>query len=171
MKRIPEEKIFTRKQLLKKVRFFKWIVSNFAKEGRIQKNTNGKELILDTEESKIRVLAYNAENPNKLPLFVNMHGGGFILGRPEMDDPYLMNVAKSANVKILSVDYSLSPEETFPKALNECYAVVRYAKENAEKLVIDPAKIAVGGHSAGGNLSAAIALKAIEKKELNITHV
>ena len=128
----------------------------------------GKELFLNTEEGKVRVLAYNLDNDSKLPLFVNIHGGGFILGSPEMDDPFMMNVAQNANVKILSIDYSLAPEAPFPKAINECYAVVKYAQNNPEEFGIDPQKIAVGGHSAGGNFSAAVGLKNAQTGELNI---
>ncbi|MBW4081983.1 alpha/beta hydrolase [Paenibacillus sp. S150] len=168
MRKISEEKVYSREQLQKKVRLIKWLAAHSTKAGRIGKKRNGKELFLDTVEGKIRVLAYNMEGSENLPLFINIHGGGFILGRAEMDDPYLMNVADKAKVKILSIDYSLSPEEIFPKALNECYAVVKYAKEHARELGIDPDRIALGGHSAGGNLSAAVCLKNMEAKELDI---
>ncbi len=165
---IPKEKVYTREQLQRKVKFFKWMANHFTKAGSIRKKRDGKELFLDTAEGRIRVLAYNLERPERLPLYVNIHGGGFILGHAEMDDPYMMNVANKANVKILSVEYSLSPEEVFPKAINECYAVVKYAKEHAEEFGIDPDNIAIGGHSAGGNFSAAVCLKDAETKELGI---
>ena len=58
-------------------------------------------------------------------------------------------------MKILSIDYSLAPEAPFPVALEECYAVVKYAKEHAAELGIDPQSIALGGHSAGGGVVAA----------------
>ena len=161
---IPKEKNYTREELIKKVSSFKKM------SGKHSGKTVpvGKELFLDTDEGKIRVLAYNLENPERLPLFVNIHGGGFIIGGPEMDDPYMMNVALKANVKILSVDYSLAPEAMFPKGLNECYAVIKYAQNHSQELGIDPENIAVGGHSAGGNFSAAICLKNAQTKELNI---
>lgn len=168
MKKIPKEKHYTREQLQKKVRFFKWLASHATKAGRNNKNRVGKELFLETSEGKIRVLSYNMENPEKLPLFINIHGGGFIIGTPEMDDPYMMNVANHANVKILSIDYSLSPEEIFPKALSECYSVVEYVKQHAEELGIDADRIAIGGHSAGGNLSAGICLMDSKKNTLGI---
>ncbi|MDR0503537.1 MAG: alpha/beta hydrolase [Treponema sp.] len=165
---IPKEKNYTREELLKKTHKIKSMEKR-SSQSRMQKSAlAGKELFLDTGEGKIRVLAYNLEKQEKLPLFVNIHGGGFILGNPEMDDPYMMNIAINANVKILNVDYSLSPQAPFPQALNECYAAVKYAQNNFEMFGIDPQKIAVGGHSAGGNLSAAIALKNNETKELNI---
>ncbi|SDY10382.1 acetyl esterase [Evansella caseinilytica] len=168
MRSVPKEKVFTREQLQRKVKLFQWLAARSTRAGWHRKDRAGKELFLETEEGKLRVLAYNLEKTEQLPLLINLHGGGFILGSPEMDDPYLMNVADNANVKILSIDYSLSPGEVFPKALNECYAVVKYAKEHAKEFGIDPEKIAVGGHSAGGNLSVALCLKDGETKELGI---
>ena len=167
MRRVPPEKNYTREQLIRRVRFFRPL-ANLGMAVFFWKKKAGKELYLETSAGRVRVLAYGLERPEKLPLFVNMHGGGFVLGRAEMDDPHLMKVAIKANVKILNVDYSLAPEAPFPKALEECYAVVKYAKEHAEELGIDPERIAVGGHSAGGNLSAAICLKDVERKELGI---
>lgn len=158
MKKIPKEKAYTRKQLQRKVKLFKWLAARATKIGQNNKNRTGKEMFVETSEGRICVLSYNMEKPEKLPLFINLHGGGFIIGSPEMDDPYMMNVANHADVKILSVDYSLSPEKVFPKALNECYSIIKYAKEHAEELGIDAERIAIGGHSAGGNLSAAICI-------------
>lgn len=163
---IPEEKIYTREELIK-------IVSRLKKmEKKVSKRKSapaaGRELFLNTGEGRVRVLAYNLENRERLPLFVNIHGGGFIMGSPEMDDPYMMNVALGANVKILSVDYSLAPEAMFPKGLDECYAVIKYAQNNSEEFGIDSQNIAVGGHSAGGNFSAAICLKNAQTGELNL---
>ena len=164
-KRIPKEKTYSAEELIQKVSKINKINNFFIKKGRA---IAGKEFFLNTEEGKVRVLAYNLDNKEKLPLFVNIHGGGFILGNPEMDDPYMMNVALKVNVKILNIDYSLAPGAPFPKALNECYAVIKYVQENGHEFGIDPQKIAVGGHSAGGNFSAAVCLKNAETRELNI---
>jgi acetyl esterase len=168
---IPQEKSYTREELIKKTELIKKMASkNFKRlapaEGGIAESA--KELFLDTDEGKVRALGYNLEKSERLPLFVNIHGGGFIMGSPEMDDPYMMNVALNANVKILSVDYSLAPEAAFPKGLNECYALIKYAQTHPEEFGIDSNNIAVGGHSAGGNFSAAICLKNAQSRELNI---
>ncbi len=168
MGRIPKEKIYSEKQLRRRSGFFKWIASHTKIAGRVLKKTDGTELFLDTSEGRVRVLAYGLERPERLPLFVDIHGGGFIFGHAEMDDPYMKRVADRANVKIINVDYSLSPEAPFPKALNECCEVIRYAQTHADELGIDPERIAVGGHSAGGNFGAAICLKDAERKELGV---
>ena len=56
----------------------------------------GKELVLETEAGKVRVLAYDLENPETMPLFVNIHGGGFTIGCPEMDDRFMADIARKA---------------------------------------------------------------------------
>lgn len=168
MRNIPKEKVWTREELQRRVNFFRILMTIAKFSTRNPKKIVGKELFLDTNVGKVRVLAYNMEKSEKLPLFINIHGGGFVIGHAEMDDPYLMNVANKANVKILNIDYSLSPDAVFPKALNECYGVIKYAKEHAGEFGIDPDNIALGGHSAGGNFSAAICLKDAEAKALGI---
>jgi len=164
VKKIPTEKAYTREQLQKKVNTYRWFMTFLG----LSNNKYGKELFLDTTEGKVRVLAYNLERPEKLPLLINLHGSGFVMGHAEMDDPYMMNVANNANVKILSVDYSLSPDVVFPRALNECYSVIKYAKEHSLEFGIDPDNIAICGHSAGGNFGAAVCIMDGERKELGI---
>jgi acetyl esterase len=167
MKKKHKEENYTREKLIKKTALLKKI-SEYSAMGSKRRRTAGKELFLDTDAGKVRVLGYRLEYPEYLPLFINIHGGGFVLGHPEMDDPYMMDVAEKANVKILNIEYSLAPEFPFPAAVNECYAVVKYAQSHAEELGIDCRRIAIGGHSAGGNISAAICLKNATAKELNI---
>jgi acetyl esterase len=164
----PKEKNYTREELIKKADILQDLSKKMSQLKRQKTKTNGDELFLCTSEGRIRVLAYNLENPQKLPLFVNIHGGAFILGDPELDDPYMINIALGANVKILNIDYSLSPRAVFPQALNECYSVVKYAQDHPDEFGIDPQNISVCGHSAGGNLSAAVCLKNSQTKELNI---
>ena len=164
-----KEKVWTDKQLRRKaknVRFFMSVLN--ASILKRKKRYVGVERFLTTDEGKIRVLTYNMDCPERLPLYVNIHGGGFVLGNAEIDDPFMPDIAKKANVKIISIDYSLAPEYPFPKALNECYAVVKYAKEHADEFGIDPDRIAVGGQSAGGNLSVSICLLDNDKNQLGI---
>ncbi|MDR1042772.1 MAG: alpha/beta hydrolase, partial [Clostridiales Family XIII bacterium] len=174
---IPEEKQYTQEELIEKVgelkRRFQEMAEQRAKEGKAgvlmrRPTLAGEERFIETDAGKVRVLTYGLGNPDKLPLFVNLHGGGFALGEPEMDDPFMMNVVKNAGVKIVNVDYSLAPENMFPTAVNECYAVVAYAQSHPDEFGIDPERIAVGGHSAGGNFAAAICLKNAETSALNI---
>lgn len=148
--------------------FISFVVSIGNKISRKHKHIEGQEIYLDTEDGKVRVLAYNLEVEERLPLFVNLHGGGFCLGSAEMDDPFMMIIARGANVKIINVDYCLAPESPFPKAVNECYAVIKYAKEHPDEFGIDADRIALGGQSAGGNFSAAVCLMDNDRKSLDI---
>ncbi len=169
MKRVPSEKTFAKEQIQRKVNRHRWLINIFGRRMMgIGKKPAGAEMFFDTEAGRVRVLAYGLERTETLPLFVNIHGGGFVMGSPEMDDRFMPGIAAKANVKLISVDYSLAPEAPFPVALNECYAVVKYAKEHAAELGVDSERIAVGGHSAGGNLSAAICLLDAERKELSL---
>jgi acetyl esterase len=133
--------------------------------GKVQ---HGEERFLETETGRVRVLCYGLEDTRVLPLFVNIHGGGFVIGHPEMDDPYMPRIVAEADVKIISVDYSLAPQYSFPTPLEQCYATIKYAQDNADEFGIDPERVAVGGHSAGGNFTAAVCLLDAERRELNL---
>ena len=126
------------------------------------------EQFLETEKGSVRVLTYNMSDERKLPLFINIHGGGFVLGDPTTDDPFMARLAQKADIKIISIDYSLAPEHPFPTVLEECYAVALYAKQHPDEFGIDEQRIAVGGHSAGGNFSAAIQLMDTERQLLDL---
>jgi acetyl esterase len=169
MARIPPEKPLTRRQIERRVKPYRLLIPLFGRKMMgLRGKPAGREMFLDTETGRVRVLAYGLEKMETLPLFVNIHGGGFVLGGPEMDDRFMPDIARRAEVKIISVDYSLAPEAMFPVALDECYGVVKYAKEHAAELGIEPAAIGVGGHSAGGNLTAAICLMDGERHELGL---
>jgi acetyl esterase len=169
MAKTPDEKPPSRRQILRKVKMYRLLMPIFSRGmSGTGRRRSGQELYLDTRAGRVRVLAYGLERPEVLPLFVNMHGSGFTIGHAEMDDRFMPGLADEAAVKILSVDYSLAPEAPFPIALEECYAVVKYAKEHAAELGIDAERVAIGGHSAGGNLSAAVCLLDHERRELGL---
>lgn len=169
MAKVPPEKLLTRKQIQRKADFYRLLMP-IVSRGMMGagKKRLGREMFLPTAAGPVRVLAYGLEAPETLPLFVNLHGSGFTIGHAEMDDRFLPALARKARVKILSVDYSLAPEAPFPTALEECYAVVKYARDHAPELGIDPERMAIGGHSAGGNLSAAVCLLDAEREELGL---
>jgi acetyl esterase len=88
------------------------------------------------------------------------HGGGFVLGAPDMDDAFCGAIAAKLGLIVISVDYRLAPEHPYPAAVDDCSSALRWLVKQAERLDVDPARIAVGGQSAGGGLAAATALRA-----------
>ncbi len=89
------------------------------------------------------------------PLLVYLHGGGWVAGSLATADPFCRLLSHAADLLILSVDYRQPPEHPFPAALEDAIAAVRWTSEHAPELRADPARIALGGDSAGANLAAA----------------
>ncbi len=93
-----------------------------------------------------------------LPGFISFHGGGFITGTPEMDEPWNLFLAETANCHVFNIEYPLAPEHPFPVPVLVTYEVVQWIFQHADTLQLDASRIAIGGHSAGGNLATAISL-------------
>jgi acetyl esterase/lipase len=89
-----------------------------------------------------------------------LHGGGFVMGDLDTEHPWAARVADGAGAVVISVGYRRAPEHRFPAALDDAYAVLTWAAEHAAELGIDRDRIAVGGHSSGACLAAAVALRA-----------
>ena len=89
-----------------------------------------------------------------------LHGGGFVMGDLDTEHPWATRIALASGVTVISVGYRLAPEHPYPAALDDAYAVLAWTAENSAALGIDPERIGVGGHSAGGGLAAAVALRA-----------
>lgn len=94
------------------------------------------------------------------PCLVYFHGGGFVLPAAPYHYSYARQYALGANCKVVLVDYPLAPKHRHPIAPEACFAAYKWAVNNAEELEIDPSRIAVGGDSAGGNISAVVSLMA-----------
>ena len=91
-------------------------------------------------------------------LLVYFHGGGWTIGDLDTHDVLCRQLCLCSGCAVLSVDYRLGPEQRFPAAVDDCLAAVHYAQSEAAALGVNPARIAVGGDSAGGNLAAVVAL-------------
>ncbi|OBG90008.1 carboxylesterase [Mycobacterium sp. E3251] len=94
------------------------------------------------------------------PVYVNVHGGGFVVGHPEQDDPWCRYLAANAGVVVINPDYVLAPRHRFPAAPHQVYDIVCWAASPDRDW--DGGRLCVGGQSAGGSLSAAAARLALE---------
>lgn len=93
-----------------------------------------------------------------------LHGGGFVMGDLDTEHPWAARLADGSEAVVISVGYRRAPEHRFPAALDDAYAVLAWAAEHATELGADPGRIAVGGHSAGACLAAAVALRARDEQ-------
>jgi acetyl esterase/lipase len=101
--------------------------------------------------------------PASLPCLVWIHGGGMIFGGLDAEDLACEGYAEAVGCVVISVDYRLAPEHPHPAPVEDCYAALSWAAENADEVGIDASRIAVGGGSAGGGLAAGTALLARDR--------
>ncbi|GEK23610.1 alpha/beta hydrolase [Cellulomonas xylanilytica] len=113
----------------------------------------------DVPESELMVYR-PAAGPATPGVFVNLHGGGFVLGDWQDDDPYCRYLADAAGCVVVNLDYVLAPEHRFPAAVHQTAALLAWLATDAATIGADGSRVAVGGHSAGGNLAAAACLLA-----------
>jgi acetyl esterase len=110
-----------------------------------------------------------SETPG-LPILVYFHGGGWVLCNLDTHDETCRSLAKQASCIVVSVDYRLAPEHRFPAAVEDCHAATKWVAENARSLGGDASRLAIGGDSAGGNLTASVALLARERGGPSLAH-
>lgn len=163
--------------MLRKMIEKKWLLKTFntltavAVNGRKEKGLDCAEVKVPSSDGKtqIRTRIYKPKNQRKkLPLMLYIHGGGYISGTPEISSGEMKKFIEKRPCVVVSPDYRLALKEPYPAALNDCYDTLLWAKENAYQLGIDPEKIIVAGHSAGGGLTAAVTLKARDTQDVNI---
>lgn len=97
------------------------------------------------------------------PALVYIHGGSFMHGDLDSHDALCRVLAEEAQVRVIAVDYRLAPEAPFPAAVDDTWAAWAWVNDNAAGLGVDPSRIAVGGDSAGGNLAAVVAQRAVRE--------
>ncbi len=91
-----------------------------------------------------------------LPTLIYYHGGGFVIGNIETHDSTCRRLANKGRCQVISIDYRLAPEHPFPAPIEDGFAAFRHIRDNAVSFDADPARIAVGGDSAGGAMAAVV---------------
>ncbi|WOF23210.1 alpha/beta hydrolase [Microbacterium betulae] len=121
-----------------------------------------RSLTVPTRHGDVGATLYLPAEPASSPpaLYVNFHGGGYVIRHPEQDDPLCRYLAAHAGVAVLNVDYDVAPGHPFPVAVEEAYDAVVWAA--GRDGTWDGSRIVVGGQSAGGGLAAAVARQALE---------
>ncbi|MBP2582610.1 acetyl esterase/lipase [Streptomyces sp. PvR006] len=113
-------------------------------------------------ESPVPVRVYRPHGARGAVIW--LHGGGFFMGDLDTEHPWAGRIAASSGAVVILVGYRLAPEHPYPAALDDAYAVLEWAAGHAAALGVEPDRIAVGGHSAGANLAAAVTLRARDRQ-------
>jgi acetyl esterase/lipase len=121
----------------------------------------GSELLLKVYEPKSR-------KNERLPAVFWIHGGGYVMGHPDGDDALCECFTERIKCVVVSIDYRLAPEHKYPAAIEDCYAGLKWMVSKSEELKIDTSKIAIAGASAGGGLTAALALMVRDRGEIKV---
>lgn len=129
-----------------------------------------QDFAIEGPAGPLPVRAYIPEGEGPFPTLVYYHGGGMVLGSPDTHEPICTALCARADVVVLSVDYRRAPEHPFPAPVEDAYAALEWADEFAGDLAGDPDRLAVGGDSAGGRLTAAVTLLARDLDGPEIGH-
>ena len=141
------------------------VLRRIAEEVRAPWSNGGPEMASIDERTvpaavPVRVRFYVPEMaPGLMPAMIYLHGGGWTMFSIDTHDRIMREYASRAGVIVAGVDYALAPEAKYPVALEQTVAVVRFIAKHGAELGIDPARIAIGGDSAGGNLAMATCLR------------
>ncbi|MEW1721249.1 alpha/beta hydrolase [Streptomyces sp. NPDC093109] len=129
-----------------------------------------REIVIPTSVSPARAVVYlpearkaEAKDAAPPPVHVNFHGGGFVLGHLELDDPLCRYLAAEAGVVVVNVDYVVAPQYPFPAPPRQVFEVVQWVAAHGAEQGWDGGRLTVGGQSAGGSLAAAAARQAFEQ--------
>ena len=130
----------------------------------------GKVRLVETTRGNVSVLEYGFDSSETEPLFIDMHGGGFVLGWAAMDEPMCAYFRERTGVKVISIDYPKAPNYPFPAAVEAIYEVIKHYFDNAKAYHIDTESVGVGGHSAGGNFATVMCIMAKEKGDFSFKY-
>jgi acetyl esterase len=133
-------------------------------------NVENRE-ILGPDDNRIPIRIYTPEEREEpSPVMVYFHGGGWVLGGLDTHDSVARSLTNSSAAMMVSVDYRLGPENPFPAAVRDAFAATRWVVQNAAEIGADPERVAIGGESAGGNLSTVTALQMRDADGPSLAH-
>ncbi|MHA6534187.1 alpha/beta hydrolase [Paenibacillus sp. BAC0078] len=128
------------------------------------------DLTVTTSVRDTLIRVYQPKGFGRHPALIWIHGGGFVFGNIEVYDPLCRTIVNTGNCTVISIEYGLSPEHKFPEPVDECYQVVKWISDHADKLNILPGKIAIGGDSVGGTLTAVISQLSRDRGEFKLVY-
>ena len=119
------------------------------------------------DRPKIRLRVYRPKSvAAPTPVLVWLHGGGYVMGRPELDDVCCAQYVRESGITVVSVDYRCAPKHPFPAGLEDSYSALKWVESHSQELGIDAKRIAIGGASAGGGLAASLVQLAHDRQEI-----
>ena len=129
------------------------------------------DITIPGPETDLPARVYTQIEPRTIaPALVFLHGSGFVIGGLDSHDNFCREFAAPGKIVVVSIDYRLAPEHKFPAATEDAYAAVSWLARQGEDLDIDGSRLGVGGDSAGGNLSAVVALMARDRGGPKLLH-
>ena len=120
----------------------------------------GERMMVPTRDGEVRCILYRAQR-RPAPVFFDMHGGGFVGGNCEDVDVWCDMARKELDINVISINYRKAPDHPWPAGANDAFDVVSWFYAHAEEFGIDRDRMAIGGHSAGGNLTAVTCLRSV----------
>lgn len=148
-----------------------WFAKIREAQGPLPADVTVREVHIPGENGAppIRALIYAPKGAAvKRPVMLDVHGGSWILGFPEMNDFRNGYLAHELGMVIVSIDYRLAPEHPYPAAVDDAHAALAWINDNAAMLGIDPARLAVAGDSAGGAIAGGLVLRARDEGRYRI---
>lgn len=146
----------------------KWVL-NFTPAPKTPKDILVENIFVTGQDdrTKIRLRIYKPKSiPTPTPGLIWLHGGGYVMGKPEMDDLRCAQYVRESGILIVSVDYRYAPKHPFPIGLEDSYTALKWVESHSQQLGLDAKRIAIGGASAGGGLAAALVQLAHDRQEI-----
>lgn len=123
------------------------------------------EKVILVDEHDIKLYIVRPEKAKgKLPVFIFIHGGGWVLGDYQTHKRLVRDLVVESGYACVFIEYSRSPEAKYPIALNECYAATKWVAEHGDEINVDGKRLAIVGNSAGGNMTIGTCLKAKDNR-------